>query len=492
MSLILGLDIGTTSTIGLLMELPDKILAVAARPVSLNSPKAGWAEEDPAQWWGNLCEIVPELLGRTGRDASEIAAIGTSGMLPAVVLLDARDQLLRPSIQQSDGRAGVEVAEMRAEIDEQAFLARAGNGVNQQLVGAKLRWLARHEPQVHARIATVFGSYDYINWRLTGVKTVEQNWALEAGVTEVATGKLSPDLAAMTGVPWDALPPRIESVAVQGHVTAAAAAATGLAEGTPVTGGAADMIASALGAGVTKAGDVLLKFGGAVDVMTATDRAEPDARLYLDYHLIPGLFMPNGCMSTGGSVLNWVVRTFCEGRRFDGSPHAALDAMAAAVSAGADDLTVLPYLLGEKTPIHDPSARGVIEGLTLSHGLGHIWRAVLESYGYALRHHVDVLRDMGHQPRRFLVSDGGAASTVWMQIVADILDAPVQRLGNHPGSCLGAAWTAAVGIGAAEWSGIGVFVNEAELIQPDPANRATYDAGYARYRDLYVRLKGLH
>ncbi|WP_163851623.1 FGGY-family carbohydrate kinase [Pseudooceanicola aestuarii] len=491
MSLILGLDIGTTSTIGLLMELPDKIVAVASRPVTLRAPRPGWAEEDPEEWWANVCAIVPELLARAGRDATEIAAIGTSGMLPAVVLLDAAGAVLRPSIQQSDGRCGAEVAQMRAEIDEDAFLARAGNGVNQQLVGAKLRWLARHEPEVHARIATVFGSYDFINWRLTGERRVEQNWALEAGVTDIATGTLSRELAEMTGVPWDALPPRVESVAVQGHVTDAAAAATGLAPGTPVTGGAADMIASALGAGVTRAGDVLLKFGGAVDVMTATDRAAPDARLYLDYHLIPGLFMPNGCMSTGGSVLNWFVRTFCEGRDFGAAPHAALDRLAAEVPAGSEDLTVLPYFLGEKTPIHDPAARGLIEGLTLSHGLGHLWRAVLESYGYALRHHIDVLRDMGHAPERYLVSDGGAVSTVWMQIVADILDAPVQRLGSHPGSCLGAAWVAAVGVGLAEWDGIGAFVQEAELIRPVPAHRDTYDAGYARYHDLYSRLKGM-
>ncbi len=491
MSLVLGLDIGTTSTIGLLMELPDRILAVASRPVSLSSPKAGWAEEDPSEWWSNVCALVPELLQTTGRPASKIAAIGTSGMLPAVVLLDADGALLRPSIQQSDGRCGAEVTEMRAEIDAEAFLARAGNGVNQQLVGAKLRWLARHEPDIHARIATVFGSYDYINWRLTGQRTVEQNWALEAGLTEIVDGTLSRELADMTGVPWQALPPRIESHALQGRVTAAAAAATGLAEGTPVAGGAADFIASALGAGVTRAGDVLLKFGGAVDVMTATQEAAPDPRLYLDYHLIPGLFMPNGCMSTGGSVLNWFVRTFCEGRDLSASPHAGLDTMAASVPGGSDDLTVLPYFLGEKTPIHDPSARGLIEGLTLSHGLGHIWRAVLESYGYALRHHVDVLRDMGHDPRRFLVSDGGSASLVWMQIVADILDAPLQRLGDHPGSCLGAAWTAAVSCGLADWDGIGSLVHEADLVEPKPENRAVYDAGYARYHDLYVRLKDM-
>ena len=174
MSLVLGLDIGTTSTIGILIELPGKVLATASRPVNLNSPHGGWAEEDPEEWWANVRAIVPELLSLSGRNAAEIAAIGVSGMLPAVVLLDADDRLIRPSIQQSDGRCGREVAEMRAEIDEAAFLQRAGNGVNQQLVGAKMRWIRRHEPENYARVATVFGSYDFINWRLTGEKAIEQ------------------------------------------------------------------------------------------------------------------------------------------------------------------------------------------------------------------------------------------------------------------------------------------------------------------------------
>ncbi len=492
MTLVLGLDIGTTSTIGLLLELPGTVAAVASRPVALASPRPGWAEEDPEEWWGNVREIVAELLAASGHAADRIAAIGVSGMLPAVVLLDADGALIRPSIQQSDGRCGAEVREIRSEIDEAAFLSRAGNGVNQQLVGAKLRWLARHEPENHARIATVFGSYDYVNWRLTGRRTIEQNWALEAGITDVATGALSPDLAAATGVPWAALPERIGSSEIQGRVTAAAAAETGLAEGTPVVGGAADMIASALGAGVIHAGDVLLKFGGAVDVLTVSAEAAPDPRLYLDYHLIPGLFMPNGCMSTGGSVLNWFVATFAGGAALGAAPHAALDRMAETVPAGAEDLTILPYFLGEKTPLHDPFARGVIEGLTLSHTLGHMWRALLESYGYALRHHVEVMAEIGHGPRRFLASDGGSASRVWMQIVSDILGAPVQRLKAHPGSCLGAAWTAAVGVGLADWDGITVFVQEDELLTPRAENRAAYDAGYARFREIYARLQGLH
>ncbi|PTW60229.1 xylulokinase [Breoghania corrubedonensis] len=493
MSLVLGLDIGTTSTIGILIELPGKVLATASRPVTLNSPHGGWAEEDPEEWWGNVRAIIPDLLEESGRKAEEIVGIGVSGMLPAVVLLDADDRLIRPSIQQSDGRCGREVAEMRAEIDETAFLERAGNGVNQQLVGAKMRWIARHEPENFARVATVFGSYDFINWRLTGEKAIEQNWALEAGLVDVKNDRLDPELARMTGVPEAAVPRKIGSHEVLGTVTAEAAAVTGLAEGTPVVGGAADMIASALGAGVTKAGDVLLKFGGAVDILTATDRVVPDARLYLDYHLIPGLYMPNGCMSTGGSVLNWFVKTFAVNADTGGkSVHAWLDDQAAARPAGSDDLTVLPYFLGEKTPLHDPSARGVIEGLTLSHDIGHLWRAVLEAYAYALRHHVEVLRDMGHPADNFIVSDGGSQSTVWMGIVADVMGAPVQRLGGHPGSCLGAAWTAAVGIGLAEWDGIGAFVSEAGRIEPVAENRAPYERGYARFRELYERLKGFH
>ncbi|POF28922.1 FGGY-family carbohydrate kinase [Roseibium marinum] len=491
MTLFLGLDIGTTSTIGLLIELPDRILAKASRPVTLLSAHPGWAEEDPEQWWANCCAVIPELLEKSGREASEIAGICVAGMLPATILLDEAGHPLRHSIQQSDGRAGAEVEEMRREIDEAAFLTASGNGVNQQLVGAKMRWLTRHEPEVVRRARTLMGSYDYINFRLTGVARVEQNWALEAGIVNVATNEIDLDQAALSGIDPALLPPRASSSEVMGLVTAEAAAQTGLVAGIPVVGGAADMIASCLGAGVVANGDVLLKFGGAVDVLTATDKAIPDERLFLDYHLVPGLWMPNGCMSTGGSVLNWFVETFASGiAPLDGSRHAALDAMAADRPAGAMGLTFLPYLLGEKTPLHDPYARGALNGLTLSHDLGHIWRAVLESYAYAIRHHIETFNEIGYETARFFVSDGGANSDVWMGIVADVLGVPLQRLAGHPGSCLGAAWVAAVGCGAADWTGIAALTQRDALFTPDPTHRPIYDRGYAHYRDLYERLKG--
>ena len=490
MGCFLGLDIGTTSTIGILIEPPDRVRGLVSRPVTFHAPRAGWAEEDPAEWWANVALVVGDLKEK-GLDPADIDGIGVTGMLPAVILLDEAGALIRPSIQQSDGRCGAEVEELRAETDEAAFVAKAGNGINQQLVTAKLRWIERHEPENFAGIATVMGSYDYINWRLTGARAIERNWALEAGFVDIATDEIDDDLVALAHIPRQVVPPLVAAHDVLGRVSETAAAETGLAAGTPVTGGAADLIASALAAGLAEAGDVLLKFGGSVDVLVAAPEPAPDPRMYLDYHLVPGLYVPNGCMSTGGSALNWFVRTLAGGEAAAAeaageSAHARLDRLAAGVPPGAEGLIALPYFLGEKTPIHDPAARGTFHGISLSHHLGHFWRALLESYAYAIVHHLEVFRDMGHAPRNYLVSDGGAGSEVWMQIVADVLQAPLQRLSGHPGSCLGAAWAAAVATGATEdWAAVSNFVRHETLVEPRAENAALYAEGYEAWRQLY-------
>jgi len=484
--IVIGLDIGTTSTQAVAVRLPDQILAVASRPVTLSSPQSSWAEEDPNQWWYNTIAVLREITA--GLDPASIAGLCATGMLPSVVLLDSEGRILRPSIQQSDGRCGEQVDELRAELDEAAFLKRTGNGINQQLVAAKLRWIAKHEPDVFAGIDTVFGSYDYINWRLTGVRAVEQNWALEAGFTDLATGAIADDLVALAGIPRSAVPTRSVSHELMGRVSTEAAAATGLPEGLPVFGGAADHIVSALGAGIREAGDILLKFGGAGDIVVATDKPLPDARLYLDYHLVPGLYAPNGCMASSGSALNWLGELIAP-TPGEARPHQALDALAAAVPAGADGLICLPYFLGEKTPIHDPLARGTFVGLSLGHGRGHIWRSLLEAVAYGFRHHIDVLRDIGHEPRRYVASDGGSKSRIWMQITADVLGAPVTLLDNSHGSSVGAAFVAAIGSGlVTDWSAVTALSRLGETIQPDMMAHAAYNDGYARYRELYERL----
>ena len=333
----------------------------------------------------------------------------------------------------------------------------------------------------------MFGSYDYINWRLTDERAVEQNWALEAGFVDLATHEISDELVALAHIPRSAIPRKVTSHAFLAPVSADAARQTGLPEGVPVFGGAADHIASAYAAGLVADGDVLLKFGGAGDIIVVSQTALPDPRLYLDYHLIPGLYAPNGCMAASGAALNWMAGIIAPGQA---RPHRELDLLAAAIPAGSDGVTCLPYFLGEKTPIHDPLARGTFTGLILSHGRGHLWRALLEAVAYGFRHHLEVLRDVGHATNRLFVSDGGSQSRVWMQIMADIAQQPLRTLHNHHGSSVGAAWLAAIGSGQdVRWEDIGRLVQYGHEIAPNPDNAARYERGYQDYRALYAALQ---
>ena len=494
MNYVIGLDVGTTSTIGILLRLPKKILAHATRPVNLNSPFPGWAEENPDEWWKNVVEIISELISKAKVRPEKIHAIGVTGMLPAVVLLDSLGNVLRPSIQQSDGRCGEQVQELKSEIEENDFIKKTGNGINQQLVAAKLRWIEKHEPEIFAQISTVFGSYDFINWKLTGKKAVEQNWALEAGFINTATGLISDELVSIGHIPRTAIPRKIASHSILGKVNKDAAKATGLAESTLVVGGAADHIASAYVAGINQPGDVLLKFGGATDIMIATDKLQPDPRMFLDLHLIPGLYMPNGCMASGGSALNWFVDKLAKGERdnahsFGLTLHQYLDKIAAETLPGAEGVQIIPYFLGEKTPLHDPDARGIIHGISLSHDIRHMWRALLEGFGYAFRHHIEVFNEMGLPTTRFLASDGGSNSLLWMQICADILQQPIQLLKGHPGSCLGAAWMAVIGSKMSDdWFGVTAFVSYGNRIEPNIQNAELYNKGYCTFRQTYQAL----
>jgi xylulokinase len=488
--IVIGLDIGTTSTIGIAMRVPNDVIAVKRLDTTFSSPQPGWAEENPKEWWSNSCEILKSITD--GIAPSRIAGICVTGMLPAVVLLDSEGHLLRPSIQQSDGRCSEQVEELKQEQDEAVFLSRTGNGINQQLVAAKLRWIARHEPDIFNQVATVFGSYDYINYCLTGVLAVEQNWALEAGFTDLSSHQIADDLVALALIPRTAVPPRSVSHEIMGTITAAAANLTGLPEGLPVFGGAADHIVSALAAGITQPGDTLLKFGGAGDIVVATNQACPDSRLYLDYHLVPGLYAPNGCMSSSGSALNWMGELLLgdENDENDEKPHKTLDKMIESIPAGSDGVVCIPYFLGEKTPIHDPLARGTFTGLSLGQTKGHLWRALLESITFGFRHHIEVLCDIGMQPTRYLASDGGTASRVWMQIMADVLNEPVQLLDNHYGSSVGAAFVAAIGSELIDdWSQAEQLSKYGDLIMPNNDNKLIYDQGYRKYRKLYECLQ---
>lgn len=480
MTLLLGIDVGTTATKAVLLDAERGLIAEAERPVTLHSDRPGWAEEDVEEWWANLATLARELVTE-----EQPAAIGVSGMVPCVVLLDSQGRPLRRSIQQNDARATAEIAELSRELAGADILQRTGSPITQQSVAPTIRWLARHEPETLAATATIGGSYDAMVSYLTGERSVELNWAVESGLYDLGTGAWAPDVLAAVGLDAALLPPVRSPAETVGVVSSAAAERTGLRQGTPVIAGSADHVASAFAAGLVREGDLLVKLGGAGDILLTTSTPVTDERLYLDMHLSPGLYLPNGCMASSGSFIRWFQHELAGDESLE-----RLDAEAEAAGPGAGGIVALPYMLGEKTPLNDPEARGAFIGLSLSHRRGDIFRAVLESIAYGFRHHLDVFAELGLSPGRVRVTNGGARSKLWTQVTADIIGLPLEKLRSHPGSALGVAFAAGITVDAFDdWSEIERFVEPGAVVQP--RDHAAYADGYAQYRALYPALKEL-
>ena len=484
----LGIDIGTTSTKVILIDALGHILAEASRPAVLSSPHATWAEEDPEQWWQNIGMLIPQVLSSSPASPREVAAIGVSGMVPTLILLDAGGRVLRPSVQQNDARAVQEIEELQRTTDPAEILARTGSAITQQSIGPKLLWLRRHEPDSMDRAAHLMGSYDYIAYRLTGEFSIERNWALESGFFDLHREDWDDDLLRLASINREWLGTVHWPAEVIGELTEDAAHQVGLVSGIPVVAGTADHIASAFSAGLRQEGDLLVKLGGAGDILFSLDQAEMDPRLFLDYHVIPGKYLLNGCMASSGSLIRWFRDQFAPGL-----DYADLDREADRVPAGSEGLVILPYFLGEKTPLNDPLARGTIVGLTLTHTRAHIYRAILEGIAFGFEHHLQVLAEHNRLPRRVRLTNGGAHSLLWRQVTADVLGLPLEQIAHHPGSSLGAAFVAGMGVGGFhDWNEIERFIEVRTVTEPDPQNHACYQAVFAIYREVYENLKSTY
>lgn len=481
--LLLGIDVGTTATKALLAAPDGKIAAEVSAPSRLRSPHPGWAEENPDEWWDNVCALVPKLLDGAGVSKSAVAAVGVSGMVPTLLCLNQSGATLRPSIQQNDARAGLEIEELRQELDSRKILERTGSNITQQSIGPKVRWLCRHEPDVMENTAAICGSYDFVVRRLVGDgESTEANWALESGLYDLKTENWAEDICVASGVDTSWLGQVRQPSEVVGEVGSERA---GLARGTPVVAGIADHVASAFSAGLVEEGDMLVKLGGAGDILVASTEPVVDDRLFLDYHPIPGKYLPNGCMAASGSLIRWFQDELAGGASLE-----ELDREAWEAGVGAGGVVALPYFLGEKTPINDPRARGTFVGLHLGHRRGHIFRSILEAIAFGFAHHVEILTELGLAPRRVRVTNGGSRSRVWKQILADVLGIPLEPIVQHPGSSLGAAFAAGMGIGVFEqWDEIDRFIHLDERIEPDEENHARYREVYEVYRSLYPALK---
>lgn len=479
--LVVGLDIGTTATKAIVVDPAVGVLAEASTPAILRCPHAGWAEEDPQEWWENVRRLVPEVLRKANVAPSSVRALGVSGMVPALICLDEAGRPIRPSIQQNDARAVQEIAEFRDVLSSPEILLRTGARISQQSIGPKVLWLRRNEPDTIARTRSICGSYDFIVRRFVGGHVVEANWALESGLYDLRVGEWGEDLCRAFGVERSWLGTVRTSSEVVGEVRTSECPELA---GAAVVAGCADHVASAFCAGLHGPGDLVVELGGAGNILVVSPYPVVDDRLYLDFHLKPGQFVPNGCMATTGSLLRWFQRELAAGADLE-----TLDREAEAAGVGAEGLVALPYFLGEKTPINDPLARGVFAGLHLRHTRGHLFRALLEGVAFAVLHHVEVLVDLGVRPTRVCLTGGGSRSSLWRQIFADVLNLRVERTDCGSGAALGAAFGAAVGAGLiADWSGIESMVGFIGPAEPNRGRHARYREMFEIYRSLYPAL----
>ncbi|KMO78120.1 FGGY-family carbohydrate kinase [Mycolicibacterium chlorophenolicum] len=471
-----GIDIGTTGTKTVLMDVDAGIVATATRETALHSPAPGFAEADTDQWYRNVIESIREVLAVGGASPQQVGAVATSGMVPAVIPVDGTGRPLRRAILQNDARAHREVTELAAALTDTDLVRLTGSALTQQSVAPTTVWLRDNEPDVYAGTAHWLGSYDWVLCALGAPVHVEQNWALESGLFGIG-GETADAVLRAAALDPATLPPVRRPGTQVGELSRAAAEATGLSAGTALVVGGADHVLSAFAAGVNGPGDALVKLGGAGDILVASDAPVVDARLYLDAHPVPGHWLPNGCMATSGSLIRWFQTLV------GGAALTDLDEEAAARPPA--EILCLPYFLGEKSPLHDPDLRGVFAGMHLGHTRADMYRAVLEAIAFGFRHHVDVFADIGIPLHRVMITNGGSTSTLWKQIHADVLGMEMNPVRGHPGASLGAAVIAAVGVGALDdFSDAARFITLDEPYAPDSARRAAYDTAYATWRDL--------
>lgn len=485
---VLGIDIGTTSVKAVLISSVGKIIAEANRAHDLMSPHANWAEEDADIWWENTILAVQDLENQKPEELQQVCCIGCSGMVPAIVMLDENGRPIRNTIQQNDARAIKQIADVANAIDQDELYARTGGRTNQQHILPRLLWVKENEPEVWSKCRTVMGSYDYIVYKLSGTHSLEMNWAVESGSFDIHKRCWIEAYLEPFGLSEKLFPPVNESMQIVAKSLPEMQQVMGLPGGVPIIAGSADHVASTLAAGIIDEGDLLIKFGGAGDILYCTRTLQTSPQLFIDYHDVPGTYLINGCMAASGSLVKWFTKDIMQSD--DPAILRQMDLEAEKLRPASDGLIILPYFLGEKTPLFDPEAKGVLCGLTLSHTRAHVFRAVLEAVIYGFRHHIEVLKDMGLTPTHIMATNGGSKSRFWCQIAADVLGASIKAYPSHPGSALGVAFMAGLSVGAfRKWEDINLFLTDYRTFTPNEEAARVYDRAYAIYRDLYRQLK---
>jgi xylulokinase len=483
----IGIDTSTTATKALVMDADGAVLAVGRSEYGFDTPRPLWSEQSPTLWWDATVAAIAAGLQEAGVAGGDVAAIGLTGQMHGLVLLDASGEVLRPAILWNDQRTQAECDEIRERVGRSRLIATTGNDALTGFTAPKLLWVLHHEPDVVERIAHVLLPKDYVRYRLTGGYALDKADGSGTMLFDLASRDWSPAVVDALGIDPTWLPPTFEGTAVTGTVSAEAAAMTGLREGTPVVAGGGDQAANGVGVGAVTPGVVAISLGTSGVVFAAADRPviEPDGRLHGFCHAVPGVWHAMGVMLSAAGSLRWFRDTLAPERGY-----AELDGLAAAVPAGAGGLVFLPYLTGERTPHPDPTARGAFVGLTVRHGPGHLTRAVMEGVAFGLRDSVELLRGM-MELGEIRLAGGGAQSATWVAVLADVLDRPLRVAGTVEAAAHGAAMLAATGDGAfgSVAEACAAIVDVGPAIEPS-GDASRYEETYAVYRSLYPELRG--
>ncbi len=504
MTLLAGLDVGTSAVKGLLIAEDGQVVARAEAPHPLSTPRPGWTEQDPADWWDGA-QVVLEALGRAG----EIAGIGLTGQMHGLVALDAHGEVLRPAILWNDGRTGAECAEIERRIGLDALIAQTGNRALPGFTAPKLLWLARHEPEVYGRIAHILLPKDYVRLRLCGEHATDVSDASGTLLFDVAHRRWSDAVVEALHVDPAWLPRALESPEISGVTTASAAGrggggargggarggsgchdGRGWADGVPVAAGAGDQAAGALGVGVDRPVpapvSVVLGTSGVVFAAADAFAADPAARVHAFCHAVPGAWHSMGVMLSAAGSLRWLRDAVAPGADFATLVHEA-----EGWEPGVEGLTFLPYLAGERTPHANPDARGAFTGLSLRHDRGALVRAVLEGVAFGLRDGLDLVAGAAAgRPALGRVSGGGARSELWLRILASVLELPLQRVAVDEGAPFGAALLGGVAAGtfADVHEAVAACVRPGEIVEPVADWIEPYRAARERFTALYPAL----
>jgi xylulokinase len=490
MGFVLGIDSSTTATKAVLIDETGAVRGVGTSEYGFDAPRPSWTEQDPKLWWDGTIAAIGSVLSSTGVSGADVVAIGLTGQMHGLVLLDAADRVLRPAILWNDQRTAAECDEIRAAVGSERLVEVTGNDALTGFTAPKLVWVRNHEPDVWRQAAHVLLPKDYVRLHLTGDHATDKADGAGTILFDLAARDWSSEILDALAIPRPWMPPTYEGPAMTGTVTAGAAAATGLRAGTPVVAGGGDQAANAVGVGVVSPGTMALSLGTSGVVFAATDRPlyEPHGRVHAFCHAVPDRWHFMSVMLSAAGSLRWFRDALAPGEDFGGLVGSAAD-----VRAGSNGLIFLPYLSGERSPHPDPSARGAFVGLTLGHDRRHLTRAVLEGVAFGLRDGLDLMTEAGMPaPAQIRASGGGTASALWCQILADVLGAEIATVETTEGAAYGASLLAGVGAG---WWGSGEAAAEAVVRVTPVASPGPDAAGYAErhavYRELYPALRGV-